>query len=258
MRGEPVRQMILSRFISTRNHDVLAPTWRPTLHRICWLWALLLGLALPSCSDRSGRDTSAPETASVVGRVLTPELWAGTATSGDGPSPAVEVRSGDGQLTIRGLIEARHPVKGHLIKAYERVVHLEQGRKRQLLTVTQSSAGLGRILEQRSGLPDRRFTGDVVFPLGIWAQGEAREFEATEFTIFGPARRLITLEILDIDHVYEGVKNSLSYRLTIRDEAGRMLDCESSIYSPGRGLVDFESSNIWRSGTICDTCPCPG
>lgn len=246
--------MIFSRVIFRSEHAALAPS----LHWMRWLWALVLVLSLPSCSDRTRQAKPAPETASVVDRMLTPVLWAGTATSWQGLLPAVDVRSGDGQLTIRGLIEARHPIYDHPIKAYERIERLEEGRKRQLLTITQGSAGLGRVLEQRGGLPDRRFTGDVVFPLGIWAQGEAREFEATEYTMFGPARRLITLEILEIDHVYEGVAQSLSYRLSIRDEAGRVLDCKFSIYSPGRGLVAFEASSFWRSGTDCIACPCPG
>ena len=100
--------------------------------------------------------------------------------------------------------------------------------------------------------------GDVVFPLGVWAEGEVRQFEATEFTLFGPARRLITLEILDLDHVYEGVAHSLSYRLTIRDEPGRVLNCEISVYSPGRGLVAFEASNYWQGASDGDACSFPG
>jgi len=221
------------------------------------MWAILLALALASCSDRAGRDTPVPETAPVDSRMLTPGLWAGAATAGQGPLPAVDFRSGDGQLTIRGLIDVRHPVGDHPIKAYERTVHLQQGRKRQLLTITQDGAALGRVQEQSSGLPDRGFTGDIVFPLGIWSQGEAREFEATEYTLFGPALRLIALEILEIDHVYDGVAHSLSYRLSTRDEAGRVLDCEVSVYSPGRGLVAFEASSLWISGTGCTACPCP-
>ncbi|MFQ5565579.1 MAG: hypothetical protein ACE5EU_04375, partial [Paracoccaceae bacterium] len=126
------------------------------------------------------------------------------------------------------------------------------------LTVTQGRAGLGRVLDQRPGLPEQRFTGDVVFPLGVWAEGEVREFEATEFTLFGPAQRLITLEILQLDHVHEEVAHSLSYRLSIRDAAGRVLECEVSVYSPGRGLVAFEASSYWRGSGGCAACPCPG
>jgi len=245
--------MALRRSIYPRSNAVPAPPRRWTLG----LWALLLVLALPSCGGPGARDAPAPEAAVVAGRLVTPELWAGAATAGDGALPKVEARSGDGQVTIRGPVETRHPVDGRPIRSYERIALLAEGRKRQLLTVKQGGTGLGRVLDQRPGLPERRFTGDVVFPLGVWAQGEVREFEAIEFTLFGPARRLITLEILDLDHVYEGVAHSLSYRLSIRDEAGRVLDCEVSVYSPGRGLVAFEASSYWRAGRGCTACPCP-
>ncbi len=241
--------MVLSRSICPRGDVVPAPPRR----RVPWLCALLLVLAVASCGG-----PPEPEAVAVAGRLVTPELWAGAAGSGDGALPEVDVRSGDGQVTIRGPAEIRHPVDGHRIGSYERIALLDEGRKRQLLTVTQNRAGLGRVLDQRPGLPERRFTGDVVFPLGVWAEGEVRAFEATEFTLFGPAQRLITLEILQLDHVHEGVAHSLSYRLSIRDAAGRVLDCEVSVYSPGRGLVAFEASIYWRGGGGCTACPCPG
>jgi hypothetical protein len=241
--------MVSIRSICPRGDAVAAPPW---------LFALLLVLAVASCGGPGERDTPAPEAAAVVGRLITPELWAGAATAGEGGLPKVDVRSGDGRVTIRGTLEIRHPVDGRPIRSYERIALLAQGRKRQILTITQDRAGLGRVLDQRPGLPERRFTGDVVFPLGVWAEGEVREFEATEFTLFGPARRLITLEILQLDHVHAGVAHSLNYRLTIRDEAGRVLDCEVSVYSPGRGLAAFEASGYWRAGSGCNACPCSG
>ena len=243
--------MVSSRPICPGGTAVPAPPRR----RLPWLGALLLVLA--SCGGPGEPDAPAPETAVVVGRLVTLGLWAGSATSGDGVLPEIEVRSGNGRVTIRSPVETRHPVDGGPIQSYERIALVAQGRKRQLLAVTQDRAGLGRVLDQRPGLPERRFTGDVVFPLGVWVEGEARAFEATEFTLFGPARRLITLEILQLDHVYEGVAHSLSYRLSIRDEAGRVLDCEVSVYSPGRGLVAFEASSYWRGGSGCTACPCP-
>jgi len=246
--------MLAIRTISARGDAAAAPAWR----RGPGLCALLLALSVASCGGSGERDTPAPEAAAVAGRLVTPELWAGVATAGEGGLPDVDVRSGDGRLTIRGPVETRHPADGRRIRSYERIVLLEAGRKRQLLTVTQGRAGLGRVLDQRPGMPERHFTGDVVFPLGVWADGEVRAFEATEFTLFGPAQRLITLEILQLDHVHKGVAHSLSYRLSIRDAAGRVLDCEVSTYSPGRGLVAFEASSYWRTGSSCTTCPCPG
>ena len=212
------------------------------LIRMPRLCALLLVLALPSCGGSGESDAPAPEAAALTGRLITLELWAGAGSTGE------DARSGDGRVTIRGPVETRHPVDGRAIRSYERIAFLAEGRKRQLLTITQNRTALGRVLDQRPGLPERRFTGDAVFPLGVWAEGEVRKFEATEFTLFGPARRLITMEILRIDHVYNGVAHSLSYRLTIRDEAGRALACEVSVYSPGLGLVAFEASGYWQDG----------
>jgi hypothetical protein len=214
---------------------------------------VVLVLPLLSCGNSADNEmlaTAATPGTQLIGRFVTPELWAGQATATNTRSPA----TGGGPVVL-GPIEMRHPIDGHLILAYERVVHLESGRKRQLLTVTQDGAGLGRVLDSRAGQPERRFAGDVIFPLGVWRQGEMREFKATEHTLLGPALRQITLEIMDVDHIHNGVANSLRYRLTIRDEARRVLDCEVSVYSPGLGLVAFEASSYWQG---CNTCPCPG
>jgi len=166
--------MVAIRSICPSGDAVAAPSPR----RVPWLGVLLLVLALPSCGG-----PPAPEAAVVVGRMVTPELWAGVATAGGGALPKIDVRSGNGRVTIRGPVEARHPGDGRPIRSYEWIAVLGESRKRQLLTVTQGRTGLGRVLDQRPGLPERRFNGDVVFPLGVWAEGEVRQFEATEFTL---------------------------------------------------------------------------
>ena len=236
--------MIASRTIRKGSDAVPAPAVC-RMRRIC---ALLLVLMLPACGGPSERDVPAPE--AIIGRFITPELWAGSAISEPGGWPAAS-----SQLMIRGPFTVDHPVDGRPIRAYERVALVEGGRKRQLLTVTQNGAGLGRVLDERTGLPERRFADDVVFPNGVWKQGEVREFEATEVTLLGPALRQITLEILEIDHVHDGVAHSLRFRLTIRDEAHRVLGCETSVYSPGLGLVAFAASGNWQG---CAACPCAG
>ena len=234
--------MFPNRTISPRSAANPESLWR----WMQWLFVLTLALVLPSCGGPG--EPEAP--ASVAARFITPELWSGTAIAGQGGVPAT-----DGRPAIRGPFETRHPVDGRPIQAYERIAIHEGSRKRQLLTVTQQGAALGRVLDDRSGLPERRFASDVVFPLGIWRQGEAREFEAVEFTLLGPALRLITLDVQDIDHVHDGVAHSLRYRLTIRDEARRVLGCEVSVYSPGLGLAAFEASSYWQG---CANCPCAG
>ncbi|MDH3669077.1 MAG: hypothetical protein OEN23_19355 [Paracoccaceae bacterium] len=188
--------------------------------------AALIGLlaAFAAC----GGPDEAP-VANAEGRVITLALWAGSAEALDGPRVSA------------------HPVTGLSIDAYRRRA---EGRE-QVLTVTQGGAALGRVLDRQPGMPERRFTGDAIFPLGLWRQGESRQFQAQEVTLLGPAERRVTIEILDLGFEYEGVPRSLRFRVIIRDAAGRPIACETSIYSPGRGLVAFEASALWRGGAAC-------
>jgi hypothetical protein len=175
--------------------------------------------------------------------VITPELWAGPASKPDGGA------------AFLGPYTSRHPVNDRTIQTYE-INSLADGiRRRQLFAITRDGAALGRVLDKMSGVPERRFERDVVFPLGQWEQGERREFEAVEHTLFGPALRRITLEILQIDYIHDGIANSLRYRLTVRDEANRVLNCEVAVFSPGHGQVVSEVNGIWQG---CHACPCPG
>jgi len=180
----------------------------------------------------------------IAGRVITLDLWAGDAGPGAVALPRID-RTTPAGVRIRGPVDAANPAGGGTVPAYERVVERTEGRRRQVLTITQGGAGLGRIQDVATGVPERQFSGDIVFPLGLWFPGEARQFEATELTLFGPADRLVTVEIVDLDFVHAGVANSFSYGLTMRDAAGRVLDCEFSIYSPGVGLAHFESGGQW-------------
>lgn len=193
------------------------------LRHIAWM----LGLALVAACG-------GPEPESrVEGRVITPELWLGPAVRVTGPAPAV------------------HPVDGRSIQAWTRISHGEGGDRRQVLAVTQEGAALGRVADQRPGVAELRFTGDVVFPLGLWRVGERRDFTASEVTLLGSAERRIKLEILDLDFVHQGASNALRYRLEVRDAAGRVLACETSVYAPGKGLVAFQASTLWSGGAAC-------
>jgi hypothetical protein len=217
--------------------------------------ALLAAAVLAGCAVTGGR--ADPEPGQMASRVITPELWAGKVISTTGNLPSVDARADGGRLSIRGPLSVRNPVDGTAVAAYERVAVQADGTRRELITVTQDGAGLGRVLDASAGLPDRRFAGDVVFPLGLWHQGEKRSFEATEFGLLGPMARNVELEIVDIDFVFGDVPHSLSYRLTVRDEAGRVLSCAESVYSPGRGLVDYQGRSYWPPAEACPACPCP-
>lgn len=190
----------------------------------------MLAILLVACG---ARDDGAGQ-ADAAGRVITIDLWAGDRTDG---SPR----------------RVPDPAGGVPVDAYERLT--DGGVRQQLFAVTQDGQALGRILDRQAGQPERRFAGDVVFPLGLWRQGEARRFSATEITLFGPAERRITLEILDISATHREVPGALRYRLTVEDAAGRMLSCEHAVYSPGRGQVAYEVRSRFDG---CDACPCPG
>jgi len=218
---------------------------------VALLPAMLIALALQACSHQAEPSGTVVQARQVTSRYITPALWSGAELSSPTGLPAIDITSGP--VTIRGPSTIRDPATGEPIQAYERTAIVDGGLRRQFLGVTQNGAGLGRVSDIRSGMPERHFIGDVVFPLGFWRQDETRNFEATEITLIGPALRLITLEILDLDLVHDGVPHSLSYRLTIRDEARRVLACERSVYSPGRGLVAFEASSLWQG---CTSCPC--
>jgi len=221
--------------------------------------AVVVLAALAGCGASGTADR--PKADRIVSRVITADLWSGTtaAHSGSvvaGDLPRVDLQTAGG-LSIQGPVEVDGPPGSGRVRAYMRTTSASDKQRLQLIAVTQGGAGLGRVRDMATGLPDRHFAGDVVFPLGLWKQGEIRQFEATEFTVAGPARRLVTLEIMDLDFVYEGTAHSLAYRLTIRDAANRVIDCETSVYSPGAGLVRFDASSGWSVSSVCTACPCP-
>lgn len=187
--------------------------------------ALICALAiLAACGEGPGTSATGAQT-----REITLALWAGRAGALDGP------------------VRAIHPVTGAQIDTYRR----RRGGNEQVLAVTQDGAALGRITERRPGMPELHFTGDAVFPLGLWREGERRAFVAREFTLLGPAERRITLEILDLSFDHDGAPGSLRFRVLTRDAADRPISCATSVYSPGQGLVASEVSTLWRGGAVC-------
>ena len=214
-------------------------------------WAALLVLVLAACGG------DGPDTRQDSPRVITLGLWAGLGAGAApaGALPVIEVVGRSG-ATLRGPLPTTDPVGGGTILAYERIAETKQGRRRQILHVTQDGAGLGRVLDAAEdgadAMPDRIFSGDVVFPLGRWNAGETRQFMAVEHTLFGPAQRYLHIEILELDFVHDGIDHSLAYRLTVRDEAERVLSCEYAVYSPGVGLAASKTGSQWSDGGSCE------
>lgn len=200
----------------------------PLVRRLCSGMLCVMLAACGAPDEGSGQ-------ADPVGRVITIDLWAG-------------------DRAARGPRRVQDPAgKEATVDAYERLT--DGGTRQQLFAVTHDGQALGRILDRPAGQPERRFVGDVVFPLGLWRQGESRRFSATEITLFGPAERRITLEILDISATHRDIPGSLRYRVTVEDAAGRLLSCEHAVYSPGLGQVAYEARSRFDG---CEACPCPG
>ncbi|HUS55856.1 MAG TPA: hypothetical protein VMY41_17835 [Thermohalobaculum sp.] len=222
------------------------------------LLPLIILAFLPiACSPIITQRTSNFDGATPSSRLISVALWVGLDKTGSGVGLAAPTIVRQGPVTISGPIHLPHPVTGEIALTYERVATTPQGPRRQLLSQTHEGAGLGRLLDERAGLPARKFSGDLVFPLGNWHQGERRSFVATEHTDLGPARRQITIVIAKIDFSYRDVPHSMAYVLTIADAAGRILTCERYVYSPGVGLAAFETAGIGPDGNGCDVCPCP-
>jgi hypothetical protein len=217
---------------------------------------VLLAFLPVACGVPDVAEPVGPGAASPASRVITIALWAGRDEVRTGVGLAAPAVIRRGPVTISGPLDLPDPVTGESLVAYERVAATPQGPRRQLFSETHDGAGLGRILDERTGHPVRQFSGDLIFPLGEWKKGERRSFTATEHTVLGPARRQITIAILEIDYSYRSVPHSMSYILTIGDAAGRMLSCERYVFSPGVGLAALETDGIGPDGNGCKDCPC--
>jgi hypothetical protein len=227
---------------------MMRSSWAPRVSLV------LLALVPAACGAPVPVD---PGAAAPSSRVITVALWAGADEQASGVDLAAPVAIERGPVTISGPVHMPDPVSGKVVLAYERVAMTPQGPRRQVLSQTHDGAGLGRVLDERVGLPARQFSGDLIFPLGKWVEGERRSFAATEHTPLGPTRRRITIMISNIDFSYRDVPHSMAYILAINDAAGRVLACERYVYSPGVGLAAFETAGNGLDGKGCSACPCP-
>ncbi len=207
----------------------------------------LLGLLLLALAACAPADPAGPATPRPAARLITPALWAGAATA-TAPLPALDL-AGPGRH-IRGPLTLADPLTGEALTGYEE----RSGGGDRIVALTHGGTALGRLVDHPAGLPEKRFHGDVIFPLGHWRDGEARDFEGAELTPLGPAPRHYHLQILAVDGRYRGRPGALDYRLTVRDAAGRVLVCEHSIYLPGEGRVFHTRRGLWDG---CTACPCP-
>ena len=99
----------------------------------------------------------------------------------------------------------------------------------QLFTVSSKKDGPGRVFDNRR---NRNSIDEVKFPLGLWRQGESRDFRIE--CELRPRSIRVTIE--DIDFTYRGVAHSLKYRWVV--DGGKMKFSDNTyIYSPNEGNV---------------------
>ena len=165
-------------------------------------------------------------------RFIPVELWTGADWDG---TKVIKAGKADltfgkrGEKSITGPEPYVRPGTNEQILVYRRENRGREGVKVQLFTISSNRDGIGRVYDSRY---DRNCADEVKFPLGLWQQGETREYKLH----CGPRTRTIRITIEDIDYVNAGEPHSLRYRW-ILEGGGRGSD-NSYIYSPGKGNVE--------------------
>jgi hypothetical protein len=161
-------------------------------------------------------------------RFIPVELWTGALWDG-----AREIRMAPAALQFgaRADKNIRGPIDWNGMQVYERV----DRRARQLWALREDKTGLGRVFDSR--YPQRNCRGEVKFPLGLWKQGEVREYRVP----CTDGARPLKVTIEEIDFVYEGAPHSLRFHWLIMGGRGRGTDMRY-VYSPLRGLVKVEGN----------------
>jgi hypothetical protein len=161
-------------------------------------------------------------------RFIPVELWTGAPWDG-----AREIRMAPAALQFgaRGDKSLRGPIEWNGIQVYERL----NGGKQQLFALRGDQTGLGRVFDSR--YPKRGCRDEVKFPLGLWKQGEVREYQVPCTSGARPLK--VTIE--EIDFVHDGVPHSLRFHWLLSQGRGRGTDMRY-VYSPLRGLVKVQGN----------------
>ena len=160
-------------------------------------------------------------------RFIPVELWTGAPWDGK-----QEIRMAPAALEFgqRGDKSVKGPTTWNGLEVYER---LNRG-KLQLFALRDDRTGLGRVFDSRYDT----CSGEVKFPLGLWKQGEVREY----YLNCGRGRpRPLKVTIEEIDFVHDGVPHSLRFHWLLMEGRGRGTDMRY-VYSPLRGLVDVQGN----------------
>jgi hypothetical protein len=161
-------------------------------------------------------------------RFIPVELWTGAPWDG-----TREIRMVPAALEFgrRGEKNIKGPMVWNGIEVYERL----SGNKLQRYALREDRTGLGRVYDSRAR--DLGCRDEVKFPLGLWKQGEVREYVLRCARGTEPLK--VTIE--EIDFVHDGVPHSLRFHGLFRGGRGRGTDMRY-VYSPLRGLVQVQGN----------------
>ena len=166
-------------------------------------------------------------------RFIPVELWTGAAWDGKRElrmTPAKLEFGARSEKSLNGPVDWVR-ASGEKIQVYERSQTSRGGEvKKQLFAMSSRGDGLGRVYDSRYG---RDCIDEVKFPLGVWKQGEKRNFEVS--CNAGKMKRTIELTIEQIDFVSQGIPHSLQFHWIVDGGRGDGTDYHYT-YSPGRGM----------------------
>ena len=137
----------------------------------------------------------------------------------------------------------KNPQTGKTIKVYKRTRKGQSGLKTQLFTVTNDGQCIGRVWDSR-----KRKLGVVIaidrgckFPLGVWKEGETREF----FSGYDyPKKRIGMKKKLTIKKIGDE-KKCLTFRWVLvpmgGKKSGKIIDDNDYTYCPNKGFTKLVS-----------------
>jgi hypothetical protein len=185
-------------------------------------------------------DSTNPETKE---RYIPVELWSGAEWDGNREfkMPKVDANYRHREsYQIKGPTEWKHPVTGQTYLVYER---LNPGRragdaKWQLFAINQEQNGLGRVYDSRPDLGTRTVSGGLKFPLGVWKEGETRNFAYKRYEKERQSDRAESITIKQIDFAFQNMPHCLEFYWAETERDGRkIIDHHTYIYCPGKSMV---------------------
>ena len=174
-------------------------------------------------------------------RFIPIELWLGISSTGSNELKFYEVNNKQhgGKLKVSGPINWKNKKTGKTIQVYER----KRGSKIQYFTITNNGQCLGRVWDSR-----KRKLGVVIaidrgckFPLGVWKEGETREF----FSGYDyPKKRIGMKKKLTIKKIGNEEK-CLTFRWVLipmgGKNSGKIIDDNDYTYCPDKGFTKLVS-----------------